>query len=1147
MIDDRNEILNCYPSHCTEYPYLGRFVARKDDITFRYQFVKKFCGLDNCDDNNPNIYKYVDYICGIPKHFPNYGADFPQTFVMKNYGVDISISPWREEAEVDYTPRDIRNKNISNYIDIAFDTCAYPVRISIYEIYNPGNVIKIWAQKPSGQWDLLWKGSPQIVPQTARLFSPPLRKCNFKTRTFRLEFKNTIMNYETAIDAVMFIGTSKKIYSKNFGESLTDLLKRINCTALHQEDVYNLTPDYRNAHSDICTLRKNVSEYCIIYERNIEEVSRKCYGEKCYHDYKRTKVSWKDIPDYVSRILSSKHHNQKLPKNDLGSSKRIKLSSDESRKLSHYTALELNQAEQVHFTLTYCTSSVFLKSSHEEVSKVSVWKRYNDFKKLHSELSHLHKRLGTKETFPTFPKSKYFGRFEAEVLEERKRYALKFLEFVGRYSYLYSSDIFITFFETSHVDNYTNDCAHSLNSDTSEDDRIAAFGDSALVNDNTVQSTLPAPLKASRNVSTNPCSTLSSVNRTNKNELTVYRRKNESHGSINLQNANVSREEQNCKTAKLQTQDAIIEHYDAHQNKNLDKSDAATLGDASGFDCLNNNISKLISNYDTHPVILHKEVNVSQARTDSTQYLLIAAAHISAAFTHESIAEYKEAFAQYKLGISCLINGVQFDTDSTRVPSIKDKISKYLARAEQLYNKHLNCNISVIHKPISELQYYKVLKIMKSVMLVMDIRSNCNRIIKTVEKSCIYEDNISNYVLRNQVPYMVYLCACIETETSVFLVLQYASCGKLWDFVRLHYKVSDSSCNVISNHTYNRDISGQANSNENIRGPNKADEVTENKVQGDHQYATDIQSDNYIKMPTIQLLEKSQELLQSVNATLRKSNSIANRLNEYKELRHSESIPSLNTKTVTQFYKETDLTLSNTYRNKSPNLNNMKIDDIIVAEKSSKNSFVENKDPKGDNSSLTNSNQDPNMSRNICASILNGKNNVDEEQEFWRVPESVIRSWAAEILLALEALHQQNILILDFKPDDILLDDAGHIRLTYTIPRHNVELSKLIYPYSSPESVMFSPTIPVTSATDVWSFGVILYELLTGTMFSKKHPGSFHSHSTINIPSSLSESARSLLGGMLKYHPEERLTVNEIKRHSFFARTDWLNMINSQT
>lgn len=316
-------------------------------------------------------------------------------------------------------------------------------------------------------------------------------------------------------------------------------------------------------------------------------------------------------------------------------------------------------------------------------------------------------------------------------MEERKKYALKFLEFVGRYSYLYSSDIFITFFETSHTDNYANDSAHSLSSDTSEDDRIVTFGDSVLANDNTVQSTFQVPLKASHNVLTNSCSTLSSVICTNKNEFTVYRRKNEFHGDINLQNANVNREEQGYKTTKLHTHDTIVKHYDAHRNK--DKNNVTASDNVSGFDSLNNNISIPVSNYDTHSVRLHEEANVSQAQTDSTQYLLIAAAHISAAFKHESIAEYEEAFTQYKLGISCLINGVQFDADSTRVPSIKDKISKYLARAEQLYNKHLNCNISIVNKPISELQYYKVLKIMKFVMLVTDIRSNCNRIIKVKE------------------------------------------------------------------------------------------------------------------------------------------------------------------------------------------------------------------------------------------------------------------------------------------------------------------------------------------------------------------------------------------------------------------------------
>ncbi|KMQ95918.1 ribosomal protein s6 kinase delta-1-like protein [Lasius niger] len=766
------------------------------------------------------------------------------------------------------------------------------------------------------------------------------------------------------------------------------------------------------------------------------------------------------------------------------------------------------------FTIYKVTSVVFLKSSHEELSKVSVWKRYNDFKKLHLELSSLHKRLGIKEAFPTLPKSKYFGRFEAEVVEERKKYALKFLEFVGRYSYLYSSDTFITFFETSHADNYASYCAHSLCSDTSEDDLIAPLNDSAFANDTAAQNTLQVLSKTSHNVLTNPCSTLPNIIYTNENEFAASQRKNESRSATNLQIANVKKEEQSYKTEKSHAQSTIVRDCDADiRNKNFDANNITTLSNVSEFDNVNNNNKDLL-NCNTRSVILQEKGNTSyQTQAEFTQYLLIAAAHMSAAFKHESISEYEEAFTQYKLGISCLINGVQFDPDSTRVPSIKDKIS---------------------------------------------------------------------------------------------------NCGKLWDFIRLHYEASDHlHTDVISNHICtNEHINHDLDSNENIDELNKTEEVVENnKLRKDHQYSVDVQNAIYMEVPTVQLLEKSQKLLQSVNATLRKSNSIANRLNESKELRHSKDTVSTNAKT--RVFQESDCTLSDIYCNKSPN--NIKINDITVAENLSMKSFAED---KGSNSLSISNSENSNISENIRESVSNEdcttrnslenkvndlfhnstsktvstqnvsidntirvcknnnikdtvdrtnssnvnynideiqyshsckENTMDEEKILWQIPEAVIRSWAAEILLALEALHQQNVLILDFKPDNILLDDAGHVRLTYIVPQRNVELSKLTHPYSSPESTMYSPTILVTSATDVWSFGVILYELLTGITFIIKHPGLFHSHSTVNIPSKLSENARSLLYGILKYHPDERLTIDEIKRHPFFAGIDWSSMDNSQT
>ncbi|XP_071560409.1 F-box/LRR-repeat protein 4-like [Temnothorax nylanderi] len=253
----------------SQYPYIGRVsTGEENSVDFIYQFVK------HCknDINNLDTLNTLYYMCGAPTKFPKYG-DFSETFFMRTYDLDlISLSSWHASVALPGMSISWHGKDIKhiNHIEIEYHEAVYPIRVSIYEVYNPGNIIKIWAQDSSNdRWILLWDGSPQIVPPISRLFSPPLQLCNFKTNILKLEFKHSILDY-TKLDAVMLIGTSELILPRNPEESLTDLLKRLNCMYSHHEDVHNLTPNYENAHLDIDHLQKNFPGHCIICKSDIE-------------------------------------------------------------------------------------------------------------------------------------------------------------------------------------------------------------------------------------------------------------------------------------------------------------------------------------------------------------------------------------------------------------------------------------------------------------------------------------------------------------------------------------------------------------------------------------------------------------------------------------------------------------------------------------------------------------------------------------------------------------------------------------------------------------------------------------------------------------------------------------------------------------
>ena len=103
-----------------------------------------------------------------------------------------------------------------------------------------------------------------------------------------------------------------------------------------------------------------------------------------------------------------------------------------------------------------------------------------------------------------------------------------------------------------------------------------------------------------------------------------------------------------------------------------------------------------------------------------------------------------------------------------------------------------------------------------------------------------------------------------------------------------------------------------------------------------------------------------------------------------------------------------------------------------------------------------------------------------------RFSEQRIRFYAAEIVLALEALHKEGIIYRDLKPENILLDHQGHIRLTdfglskQGIFKENEDMTFTICgtpEYLAPEIIRQEGH---GKAVDWWSLGALLYEMHCG-------------------------------------------------------------------
>jgi len=170
-----------------------------------------------------------------------------------------------------------------------------------------------------------------------------------------------------------------------------------------------------------------------------------------------------------------------------------------------------------------------------------------------------------------------------------------------------------------------------------------------------------------------------------------------------------------------------------------------------------------------------------------------------------------------------------------------------------------------------------------------------------------------------------------------------------------------------------------------------------------------------------------------------------------------------------------------------------------------------------------------------------------------RLPEHVARLFIAEVVLALDYLHKQELTFSKLEPENIFLDEDGHTCISdflLCLPSAFLPAEAQTPEYKTPEALSGQLE---SFASDWWRLGILLYELTVGfpPFRSKTHDAdelaqkiTSHKVESLRFPPFLSSDAQDLIRRLLHTDPSERLGSSaygeeEVKRHPFFKEIDW--------